>query len=204
MVSSWVRSTGSTRQRLEETGIYFACSLLLGSLKADRSPKLLSGGPLHPVHAVWFLPPSSLQAPWWWVLQMPAWGLSAVLVPRLLLLLLLPTLWNSLQITFLNLHFLCVALALEPSKETERRKEGKWGRKGERNQNSVLCGIFVKLLKQSKRCLWMHLGQFQRAESEALGGLRQRQGALELPLYLIALINREVSAGHLIIVLPGD
>lgn len=160
MVSSWVRSTGSTRQRLEETGIYFACSLLLGSLKADRSPKLLSGGPLHPVHAVWFLPPSSLQAPWWWVLQMPAWGLSAVLVPRLLLLLLLPTLWNSLQITFLNLHFLCVALALEPSKETEWRKEGKWGRKGERNQNSVLCGIFVKLLKQSKRCLWMRLGQF--------------------------------------------
>lgn len=151
LASSWVRSTGSTRRRLEEAGIYSACSFLLGSLKTDRSPRLLSGGPLHTVHPVSLVPSSLIPSgPGWWVLRMLAWVLSAILVvPVLLLLLFYYPLYEILcKLLVLNLYFLCILRYFSPWTKENRMKGGrrKEGRK-----------------KPELGALW-HLCEFAKAE----------------------------------------
>lgn len=58
LASGWVKSMGSTGSRLKEADICSSGSLLVGSLKPDGRPKLLSGGTLHPACLVLLIPSS--------------------------------------------------------------------------------------------------------------------------------------------------
>lgn len=127
-VLHWVRPIGSMERRLEETHFYLTGSLLVGSLKTDRSSQLLSGGP--PTQGLPPTPP--LPAPQDLVLS------PSDASPMPLLLLSIAPLLHSSKILSLFLFFCmssssCKVLALEPSKEIERKtrreergREGRW------------------------------------------------------------------------------
>lgn len=126
-VLHWVRPIGSMERRLEETHFYLTGSLLVGSLKTDRRSQLLSGGP--PTQGLPPTPP--LPAP-------PDLVLSpSDASPMPLLLLSIAPLLHSSKFSLSFFLFACplppAVLALEPSKEIERKRrreergrEGRW------------------------------------------------------------------------------
>lgn len=123
LASSWIRSLGSTGKRLKKAGIYFAGSLLVGSLKTNERSKLLSGGPLHTACPVSLIPSSPASSGVGVMVSPTAANLGpecySLCFCYSCLFLLLVTLLNSSQIIFSFPYMSsasCIVLALEPSK----------------------------------------------------------------------------------------
>lgn len=118
------------------------CSLPVRSLKSDGRSKVLSGGPLYIAHRV---SPSHV-APLGLGAVSPtdaSLGAECSIIPVLLLVLLIVSLLNSSQMIFF-FHMSsasCVVLALEPSKETERKRGGREGKKKERKKLGCVCEV---------------------------------------------------------------
>lgn len=177
----------------------------MGYPKSDGRSKLLSGGPAYIAHL--FSPSPAYPAPSSLGVVNPtdaSLGDECYIIPYAF-----APFVNSpfIKLFSNNLFFfpyvLCFLCNFSPwAIKINRKKGGRKGKKEERKKQ----GVFMKLLKQSKRHLWM-LAPLKISEGWVKGNgwaLRKHQEISEVPLYFTALNNQEVSAGHLIIVLPRD
>lgn len=166
------------------------------SPKSDKRSKLLSGGPAYIAHLVSPIPAYPVPS-----------GLGVVSPTDAIPCAFATFVNNSFIKLFSNFLFLiclCFLCSFSPwaIKINRKKGEGGEGRKKERKKPRCV----YEVAKAEQRHLWMLVPlKISEGQVKSYGwALKKHQEISEVRLYLTALNNQEVSAGHLIIVLPWD